>query len=99
MSIIQKKLLGIQKKYSLTISDLAVLLESNRSTVHAWLSGVAPFPTRIKQLEDRITAIVTAEKCFPVPLSVTQFQRKQYLLDALNGRVTQIPRSGSSSRR
>ena len=99
MSIIQKKLLGLQRKYSLSASDLAVLLESNRSTVVTWLEGKKPHSTKVPRLEEKIAAIAAAGKLFPVPLSVTQFQRKSYLLDAVNGRASKLPKSGSSSGR
>ena len=52
---------------------------------------------RLNLLEDRMAAIVKARKYFPVPLSVNQFQRKQYLLDALNGRPSKLSKQDTTA--
>jgi predicted transcriptional regulator len=99
MSAFQKKLLALREKYSLSTTDLAVLLSVSRSNVFYWLNGVQPMPSKHEQLEEKIEEIIAARKFFPVPLSITQYKRKQYLLDAVNGRASKVSRSGSSSRR
>lgn len=91
MTDIQNKLLELKRRFCLSTSDLAVLLDSNRSTVSSWESGVVPSETRVPLIEEKLDAILAAEERFPVPLSVTQYQRKQYLLDAINGRPASIP--------
>ncbi len=90
MASIRDRLAYLQAQYSLTIADLSHLLGCDSSTVRTWLNGVEPMGTKLGLLEEKMAAIVKARKHFPVPLSVTQFQRKQYLLDAINGRPSKL---------
>lgn len=99
MVSIQKQLLKLKAKYLLTTSDLGVLLNSNRSTVMAWERGVIPSPSKAPLLEKRLAMIEKAKNLFPVPLHVTQYQRKTYLLDALNVFSPKLPKSGAAARR
>jgi DNA-binding XRE family transcriptional regulator len=93
----RQRLQKLKKDYSLTTSDLGVLLDSNRSTVLAWERGVKPSLSKGPLIEKRLAMIDKAKKLFPVPLHVTQYQRKTYLLDALNVFPSKLSKSGSSA--
>jgi len=97
MPDIQKQLLGMKRRFCLTTSDLAVLLGINRSTVLAWEKGVKPSNNKVPLVQKKIDTILGVRAKFPVPLDVTQYQRKTYLLDAVNGRASRVSFSRSSS--
>lgn len=101
MGSVQKKLLELKKKYLLTTSDLGVLLSVSRSTARTWENGVLPSPTRAplvdKELE-RIFKAANSKPCpFPVPLHVTQYQRKHYLRECLNAVNTGLSEQGTTT--
>ena len=103
MATIQKRLLALKKKYFLTTSDLGVLLLSDRSTIAAWEKGVTPSPAKLPLIEKKLATLerITsgAKSPFPVPLHVTQYQRKNYLLDAVNVGSSQFSKSGIATGR
>lgn len=100
MATIQNRLLALKKKQFLTTTDLSVLLNANRSTVLSWEKGVKPSPGKVPLIEEKLITIEKVSKAFPglfpVPLSITQYQRKTYLLDTLNVR---LPKPGATARR
>ena len=96
MVTFQKQLLDIKKRYSITTSDLAVLLDVGRSTVFYWLNGIVPYPAKIPLLEKRIERIKKASDRFPIPLNVTQYLRKTYLLDSINANPLRLSKLSST---
>lgn len=89
-----KRLVNGWKKSELSISDMAVWFNAQRRTMETWLHGVQPHSCRHSQilLSLELLEKAIAEKShFPVPLSVTQYQRKNYILkvrDVVSGRVS-----------
>ena len=97
---VQQRLRRLKKKFRLTTSDLSVMLSFNRSTVHYWETGQRePYTQKIPEIEKRLKRIEKAEKFFPVPDHITQYQRKAYLLDALNVFSSKLPKPGAATRR
>jgi hypothetical protein len=103
MASIQKRILDLKRKYLLTTSDMAVMLCSNRSTVGAWERGVTPSPTKYPQIKQRLSIIELAARkkpCpFPIPLQITQYQRKSYLLGAIDVLAFRVPKQSASTGR
>lgn len=97
MRTVQERLELLKSKYHLSVSDIALMMGCNRSTVWSWLRGVTPSATRMEQIEERISAVQRAGKFFPVPLNITQYQRKSYLMDAVNGRAARVRKSGTAT--
>lgn len=81
----------------LTASDLSHLTGCNRGTVEAWLrKGTYPNSVKRDQIAEVFVRIWKAKDSFPVPLSVTQFARKGYVLGAVNA---QLPQSDTADGR
>ena len=81
MSTIDKRLKSIQAKGLLTISDLACFTQIDRSTVNNWIRGTPPRDRWIPLVEGELVRIDKAIDMgyFPMPLTITQFERKDYV--------------------
>lgn len=81
------RLCRIAEAYGLSVSDLSLLLGCSRSTVGQWVKrGVVPLAHRQAQIAARMNHLEkTWKKYFPVPLSVNQFRRRDYLKGVVNG--------------
>lgn len=80
---INERLLQLQKKACFSDTDMATWFNCNRSTMRTWLEGgVTPSSYRQPQIDDTLSLLERAIDeggHFPVPLSVTQFKRKDYI--------------------
>lgn len=91
---INDRLTKCQVKAELTIADMGVWFNTQRRTMETWINGVVPHSCRHSQLNhglDLLEAAIKEKGNFPVPLSVTQYQRKSYILkvrDAVPGRIS-----------
>lgn len=66
----------------LSVTDLATWFACNRGTMSAWLAGVEPMYFRREQISlglDYLEKAVKQGNYFPIPLGVTQYQRKEYI--------------------
>ena len=91
MNPIQKGLLELKKKYGLSTSDLAVLLQQCRSTVLSWEGGVRPFERKHAYIRAQMERIHKAKDRLPVPSTVTQYERKNYLVSVVYANPDRIP--------
>lgn len=90
----------IQKAASFTVTDMAIWFDCGRSTMDLWLKGTEPLANKEQQLTERLKQLeeeVKRGKYFPIPLSVTQYQRKTYLLNVRDGANAKIPSSRPSA--
>ena len=103
MNSIQYRLIRLRKKYCFTTTDLSVLMGVSRGTVFSWERGVMPALSKVPQIEAAIKKIEHAgeskEAPYPVPLSVSQFERKDYLLGSLNVGNFRVSKPRASAKR
>lgn len=91
---INARLISAREKAALSITDMGHWFEIQRRTMETWLRGSVPYAHRHAHIEaklDLLEKAIKAGKHFPVPMSVTQYQRQAYLqqvLNAVSGRVS-----------
>lgn len=66
------------------VSDMSVWFEVSRASMHTWLHDTRePSLGKSGQLEDLLTVlekVISSElEIFPIPLSVRQYERKEYI--------------------
>jgi len=89
-----ERLVAAWKKSELSIADMAVWFNAQRRTMETWLHGVQPHSCRHSQIEASLELLekaIAKGVHFPVPLSVTQYKRKSYILkvrDAVSRRIS-----------
>lgn len=94
MTPIRDRLRAAKEASQLSITDLAIWFGVGYSTTRTWLEGVTPSSYRLPQIEDRLLLLEHAAQAgtfFPVPLEVTQYQRKNYIegvYNAIAGRIS-----------
>jgi hypothetical protein len=96
---INSRLSDAQHRGFLRTTDMAHWFGVNRSTMCRWLEGVTPNLSSQALLEQDLQLLEQALEntdYFPVPLGVSQYQRKEYIKAAKNAVSPSIPRSGSS---
>lgn len=92
--VINDRLISAKKRAELSIADMGVWFNVQRRTMETWLRGVTPHECRHSQIIMRLNLLDKAIKRgtdFPVPISITQYQRKAYIqqvFDAVSGRVS-----------
>ena len=95
---INDRLISAKDKAELSIADMGHWFGIQRRTMETWLHGVVPHACRHSQIIaklDLLEKAIASGKHFPVPMSVTQYQRKNHLqrvIHAVSGRVSK-PRS------
>ena len=100
MKSINDRLTAAKKAAELSIADMGFWFGAQRRTMETWLRGVVPHEFRRSQIEQKLDLLekaIKAGKHFPVPMSVTQYERKNYLQQALNA-VSPQPRRVSKAR-
>jgi hypothetical protein len=89
-----------------TISDMAVWFDVSRSTMNSWLT-IGKYPQRIRReplarmlvvLEDSLKSSLTKD-LLPVPLSIRQHKRKEYIEKIRGHAFTELSKSHSARRR
>ena len=96
------RLKSAKKRAELTISDMGVWFEIYPRTMQTWLEGTEPHPCRHSQIKDCLDLLEKAIKqgChFPVPLSVTQYERKKYIEEVRNAVSDRVSSARSAKRR
>jgi hypothetical protein len=96
-----QRLLAVKAKGELTITDLAGWLGISRETVRAWTTGVVPSPLRFGRVEASLVELEAAVKegHFPMPLSVTQYDRAAYVKAVIDGKLKRLSGSRVAVRR
>lgn len=81
-----KRMLIARDAACFTTSDMAVWYGVSRTAIHNWLNaGVKPLPSTQKRLEPPTVLLEKAlfspamRGALPVPLGVTQYERKDYI--------------------
>ena len=91
---INDRLISAREKAELSIADMGVWFGIQRRTMETWLHGVVPHACRHSQIIaklDLLEKAIKTGKHFPVPIAVTQYERKNYIeqvLNAISGRVS-----------
>lgn len=99
---INDRLKSAKKRAALTITDMGLWFTVKRRTMETWLGGVEPHECRRSQLNDLLDLLESAIKAgefFPVPLSVTQFERSAYIEKVRNAVSDRVSSSRSAKRR
>jgi len=97
---INERLISAKDKAELSIADMGHWFGIQRRTMETWLHGVVPHTCRHSQIITKLDLLekaIASGKHFPVPMSVTQYQRKSYLqqvIDAFSGRVSKSRSKG-----
>lgn len=97
---INDRFIKCQEKAAFTITDMGVWFDVQRRTMETWINGVVPNRCRHRQLTSGLDALEQAireKRNFPIPLSVTQYQRKDYILkvrNAVSGRISKTRPTG-----
>ena len=92
---INAKLVDLQAKAELSVADMGYWFGVHGQTMNTWLRGVHPHAYRHSQIGAKLHLLEKAianGNYFPVPITITQFQRKNYLqqvLNAVSGGVSQ----------
>ena len=95
--VFQKRLLRLKDKFGLTLSDLAFILGVRRVTISSWaMLGRQPREYKMDRLNKLLTLVEGAEKHFPIPLSVSQNERHNYIAKAINVRAPLLSKQGAS---
>jgi hypothetical protein len=92
---IKGRLITAQKAGSLSVTDMATWFQCSRQTMHNWLaedvepseSRIAPIVTLLEHLE----RVIEDETKLPVPLHVTQFERKSYIESIRDDFTPRVP--------
>lgn len=77
-----KRLIAAKKKAELSIVDMATWFGVHKRTMATWLEGREPLEykqAQVEETQDLLEKAIAGGGHFPVPLSVTQFQRKTYI--------------------
>ena len=96
---INERLVSAKGKAELSIADMGVWFGIQRRTMETWLHGVVPHACRHSQIIaklDLLEKAIKARKYFPVPISVTQYERKNYLQQVINDITGRVPKSRSA---
>lgn len=96
---INDRLISAREKAELSIADMGVWFGIQRRTMETWLHGVVPHACRHSQIITKLDLLekaIKAGKHFPVPISVTQYERKSYLRQVINATSGRVPKSRSS---
>lgn len=101
MKNINDRLIAAWKSAELSIADMGVWFDTQRRTMETWLHGVRPHPCRHSQIEERLDLLekaIASRKHFPVPINVTQYQRKSYILQVRDVVSSSLARRVSKTR-
>ena len=96
---INDRLISARLKAELSIADMGVWFDVQRRTMETWLHGVVPHACRHSQILSKLDLLekaIKSGKHFPVPISVTQYERKNYLQQVINAISGRVPNSRSS---
>lgn len=95
---IKEQLRAASEEAGFTQQDMATWLEYDYSTVQKWFSSdVSPLPLKQKHVAKRLQLLCKALRLFPVPPSVTQYERKAYIEGVRDRALKGIFRAGTSS--
>jgi DNA-binding XRE family transcriptional regulator len=84
---ISERLCACAEKGQLSKTELAFWIGISRSTLVTWMAGVEPTSFRLPQIEPKLFALekaIATDERLPIPLSVTQFERRDYLREIQN---------------
>ena len=103
MSDIAKQLNEIAEAASFTLKDMATWCEQDRSAMRCWMRlEVEPHRVRQKFIQERLTLLkrilVETDK-LPVPPTISQYERKQYVEQVRQYALGKFSKSGTSKRR
>ena len=96
---INDRLISARLKAELSIADMGVWFGIQRRTMETWLRGVVPHACRHSQIITKLDLLERAigtGKHFPVPIAVTQYERKNYLQQVINATSGRVPKSRTS---
>lgn len=99
---INDRLISAKGKAELSIADMGHWFGIQRRTMDTWLHGVTPHECRHSQIITKLDLLekaIKAGKNFPVPISITQYERKNYLQQVLDGVSGRVSKARSSKRR
>ena len=97
--MLNARLTACRTRTNLSITDMAHWFGVHRQTMETWLRGVVPQAHKRDQIVDKLELLEHAAAetgYFPIPLSVTQFQRKDYLQQVLNAVSHRVSKAGSA---
>lgn len=101
-----ERLKAARDKGILTVSDMAVWFGVTRASMSTWLTdgktgGRCPWNGKAKQLEPHLAALEgvlnSPLEIFPIPLSVRQYERREYIEKVKHAALKLSP-AGAASR-
>lgn len=99
---IQWRICALLDNCELSTSELALLLESPRPTVHTWARGREPFPRKTKFIKARLAGIEKlCRQAHPKPLlprasHAERLNKIKSLVEKLNGAVSPVSGDGAA---
>lgn len=88
MKSLAQQLLEAKETARLSTVDMATWFGVNKGTMTTWLNGREPHAYKVPQILNLLALLVKATATgsyFPVPFSVSQYDRKSYVQQVLNG--------------
>ena len=96
---INDRLVAAKKKAGLSVTDMGHWFGAHRRTVDSWLRGVVPHAFRHNQILTKLDLLEKAIRVgvyFPIPMTVTQYDRKNYLMQVYNGVAGRVSKARAS---
>lgn len=98
MKPFRDELAAVKAAAAFSITDMATWFDADFSTMRKWLAGAEPMAHRHPILRARLQDLkmaLRAEKV-PVPVGVTQFKRRGFILGVRNVIASRVPAARST---